>query len=100
MRDFYFTSSVTLSLGFKVIVAFVLLSQNWAWAQTVNLPKLPPNLPRQISAPAAVGNNPPEAVPGSEEPMNHVRTYSPRVAIPSENQVLKGSVDSVQVSTT
>jgi Domain of unknown function (DUF6443) len=31
--------------------------------------------------------------------MNHVRTYTPRVAITSEDQVLKGSVDSVQVST-
>jgi hypothetical protein len=32
--------------------------------------------------------------------MNYVRTYTPRIAITSEDQVLKGPVDSVQVSAT
>jgi RHS repeat-associated protein len=100
MRKFYFTSGVALSWGVKLIVAIVLLSQNLAWSQVITPPKLSPNLPLQISPPAVVGNNPPAAVPGEAREMNYVRTYTPRVAITSEEQVLKGSVDSVQQSTT
>jgi hypothetical protein len=100
MGKFYFTSRVVLSLGFKLIVAFLLLSQNLAWAQAIIPSKLSPNLPRQAPGNGDVGNKPPAAVSGTAGPMNYVRTYSPRVAIGSEDQVLKGSVDSVQVSTT
>ena len=78
----------------------LLLDQSRVWAQTVTPGKLPPNLPRQIGSPAAVGNKPPAAVPEAAGPMNYVRTYTPRVAITSEERVLKGSVDSVQLSTT
>ena len=98
MRKFYFTSRDVLSFGCRLIVAFLLLlSQNQAFAQTATPSKLSPNLPRQISLPAAVGNQPPAAVPGEAGPMNYVRTYTPRVGITSEERVLHGSVDSVQV---
>ena len=101
MRKFYFTSRDVLSFGCRLIVAFLLLlSQNLAFAQTVTPSKLSPNLPRQISLPAAVGNQPPAAVPGEAGPMNYVRTYTPRAGITSEERVLHGGVDSVQVSTT
>lgn len=59
-----------------------------------------PSLPRQTTNPNAVGDKSPTAVPGAAGPMNHVRTYTPRVAITSEERVLKGSMDLVQVSTT
>jgi hypothetical protein len=100
MGKFYFTSRDALSLGFKLIVAFLLLSQHLAWAQAIIPPKLSPNLPRQAPGNGDVGNKPPAAVPGTAGPMNYVRTYTPRVGITSEDQVLKGPVDSVQVSTT
>src|SRR5688572_6534094 len=74
-------------------VTLLLLVPGQAWAQTRNLP-------RETSGNGAVGNKAPAAVPGAAAPMNYVRTYTPRVAITSEEQVLKGSVDSVQVSTT
>ncbi|MGV3642367.1 MAG: DUF6443 domain-containing protein [Adhaeribacter sp.] len=100
MSDFYFHPRTRFSFGLKLIVALLLLSQSQAWSQAITPPKLTPNLPQQISPPAAVGNKPPSAVSGAAGPMNHVRTYTPRVAITSEDQVLKGGIDSVQVSTT
>jgi hypothetical protein len=99
MRKFCFGSWNFLAFGFKSIVAFMLLSQCLAFAQTVQPPKQVPNLPLQIS-PAAVGQKPPAAAPGAAGPKNLVRTYTPRVGLTSEEWVLKGSVDSVQVSTT
>lgn len=47
-----------------------------------------------------IGNRPPAAVPGACRPMNYVRTFVPWVPISSHERVLKGSVDSVQVSAT
>jgi hypothetical protein len=100
MRKFYFTSKDFISFGFKLIVAFLLLlSQNLAWAQATP-PKLSPNLPRQTTNTNVVGNRPPPARTGAAGEMNYVRTYTPRVAITSEERVLHGVVDSVQVSTT
>ena len=101
MSDFYFASRDFISFGFKLVVALVLLlSQNLAWGQMGIPPKLTPNLPQQPTIPNVMGNKPPAAKPGAAGPMNYVRTYTPRVAITSEERVLKGSVDSVQVSTT
>ncbi|MGV3642369.1 MAG: DUF6443 domain-containing protein, partial [Adhaeribacter sp.] len=104
MSDCYFIPRTPFSFGFNLVVALllliVLLSQSQACAQTAIPPKLTPNLSLQIGPPASVGNTPPATVSGTGGAMNYVRTYTPRVAIPSENQVLKGGVDSVQVSTT
>src|SRR5215217_5642557 len=101
MRNIYFASKGIISFGCKLIIAFLLLlSQNYVWAQTGLPPKLTPNLPRQTTNTNEVGNKPPAVVPGEAREMNYVRTYTPRVAITSEDRVLKGSVDSVQVSTT
>ncbi|MGV3505438.1 MAG: DUF6443 domain-containing protein, partial [Adhaeribacter sp.] len=100
MSDFYILPRTPFSFSLKLIVALLLLSESQAWSQAITSPKLTPNLPQQISPPAAVGNKPPAAVSGAAGPMNHVRTYTPRVAITSEDQVLKAGIDSVQVSTT
>jgi hypothetical protein len=100
MENFYFASRVVLSFACKLIAAILLLAQYPAWAQTANPLKLSPNLPRQISPPAAVGNQPPLTGTGAAGPMNYVRTYTPRVAITSEGRLSQAPVDSVQVSTT
>jgi hypothetical protein len=100
MRNFYFASRDVLSFACKLIIALLVLFQSRAFGQAAFPPKLSPNLPRQISPPASVGNKPPAGVPGAAGPMNYVRIYTPRVAITSEERVLKGSVDSVQLSTT
>ena len=100
MSKYYLASRVVLSFSCRLIAAILLLAQNLAFAQTVQPPKLSPNLPRPIDPPAALGKQAPAAVPGAAAQMNYVRTYTPRVSITSEEQVLKGSVDSVQISTT
>jgi hypothetical protein len=100
MSDFYFIPRTPFSFSLKLIVALLLLSQSQAWAQTATPSRLTPNLPRQAINTNVVGNKPPASVPGAAGPMNHVRTDIPRVAITSEERVLKGSVDSVQVSIT
>ena len=101
MKNCSFAFRGSIFIGCRLVVAIVLLlCQNQAFAQTATPSKLSPNLPRQISPPAAVGNQPPAAVPGEAGPMNYVRTYTPRAGITSEDRVLHGGVDSVQVSTT
>ncbi|MGV3502984.1 MAG: DUF6443 domain-containing protein [Adhaeribacter sp.] len=62
--------------------------------------RLTPNLPRQAGLAGIVGNKAPPAQTSPAGEMNYVRTYTPRVAITSEERVLNGPVDSVQLSTT
>jgi hypothetical protein len=66
MRNFYFASRKVITLGCKLIVAFMLLlSKSRAFARTAFPARLTPNLPLQISPRAAVRNKPPAAVPGT-----------------------------------
>jgi hypothetical protein len=67
-----------------------MLFQSAVLAQTaIPAPKLAPNLARETAGTSVVGHKPPPSGTGTAGAVNYVRTHTPRVAITSEEDLLR-----------